>query len=990
MFILLVFKFTTAQTLNATLVELNFQEDSNPQNFTTFQSGFYFTATDGYYKNFGRELWYSNGKPEKTLMVKDIRTGQNSSDPTSLTIIDGNLFFTANDGFHGAELWKSDGTESGTIMVKDIRLNNTSEYNAPRNLLGFKGKLYFTASSDTDGYELWTSDGTESGTYMIKNINLGSGIGSDPNDLFVFNNTLYFIANDGVSGDEIWKTDGTESGTIMVKNINPYSSGLTNGNQFLILNNYFYFFANDGTNGAELWKSDGTESGTIMVKDIRIGNYSSSYVLKGSQLNNLIIFEANNGSTGSEIWKSDGTASGTTLIKDINNTNSGSISYNNKFVKFNNSVYFIANDGIYGDEIWKTDGTLNGTILLKDINNGSSSLEKFHVDEINNKLFFFTSSKYSSDRKLWVSDGTSIGTFELSNIKDSNLSGLEENFVTTNSATIVTGEDETHGNELWITDGTISGTSFFADLNYSSGSNPSKFTNVNDNVFFRARGTKYGNQLFKSDGTRIGTKLIKDINIGNDCIDDLSEMRSINGVLFFSAIDGTHGYELWKSDGTESGTVIVKDINPGNNSSMLNYNDKQLFTVINNILYFYANDGAHGFELWRSDGSESGTYMIKDINNGSNYNYSSYPRDFVLLNDKIYFIANDSNTGSALWTTNGTESGTLKIINLNDMRVLKAVRNKLLIIAETSGTSYGPHDLWASDGTASGTTHIKSFGDNIDSDIQFTTILNDELYFVAKSPDSFRKAIYKTDGTIGGTKLLFDGASHQTMPDLDIDKILTCGNYMYFLVQSYDGTDRELWRSNGVTTEKIAGPDTDDFLYIRDLTCFNSNLLYLAEAFPHKIWMTNNSLREPLHLDINVLNGRNLEGYDAIQELGTTKTNLYFKARNNSSGTELYITTPDFSTLNSTDYYKLYENSIRVIDVYPNPTSQLVTIESLTEAQIMSFELFDIAGKKVYSQLNEKLSREIKYDANSLLKGIYLLKTHLSDGSKVSMKLIIN
>ena len=991
LFIFLLSQFATAQTLNATLAELNFHEDSDPQNFTSFQSGFYFTATDGYYNNFGRELWHSNGTPEENVMVKDIRTGVNSSNPSSLTLVNGTLFFTANDGVHGVELWKSDGTESGTKMVKDIKPNNNSEYDAPRKLISYNGKLYFAATNNIDGYELWISDGTEAGTFMIKNINPIAGRSSDLNDFFVFNNALYFIADDGINGTELWKSDGTEVGTKMFKNINPYSSGLNNGNQFLVVNNYVYFFANNGTNGAELWKSDGTESGTVIVKDIRIGNNSSSYVLKGSQLNNLIIFEANDGNNGIEIWKSDGTEAGTTMIKDINKKSVGSIYNTPNYVKLNNAVYFLADDGINGNEIWKTDGTSDGTTIVKDINNGSASswLEKLHVDEVNNKLLFFTTTANSTDKTLWASDGTSIGTFELSKIRDNDISGLQQNFVTTNNATIITAEDEIHGNELWITDGTIYGTRFFADLNYSNNGNPSKFTNVNNTLFFRANEKKYGNQLFKSNGTAVGTKLIKDIYNGNNCIDDLSEMKSINGVLFFSAIDGTHGYELWKSDGTENGTVLVKDINPGNSSSMQNYNDTQQFTVINSILYFYANDGVHGFELWRSDGSETGTYMIKDINSGSNYNYSSYPREFVLLNGTIYFIAN-STAGSSLWKTNGTEAGTIKIIDLYDMRVLKAVKNKLFIIAETSGTSYGPHDLWASDGTASGTVHLKTFGDNIDSDIQFTSVLNDELYFVAKSPDSYRKAIYKSNGTIDGTKLVFDGASHPTMPDLDIDTILTCGDYMYFLVQTYDGIDKELWRTNGLTTEKIAGPDTADFLNIRDLTCFNSNLLYLAEFFPHKIWLTNNTLAKPLQLDINVLNGQNLEGYNAIEKLATTDTNLYFSARTNNSGKELYITTPNFSTLNIADNSNSNENTSRSIIVYHNRTINSVTIKSLTDSQIMSFELFDITGKKIHSQLNENLLKELKFNTVSIPKGIYLLKTFLSNDNKVSTKLIIN
>ena len=40
-------------------------------------------------------------------------------------------------------------------------------------------------------------------------------------------------------------------------------------------------------------------------------------------------------------------------------------------------------------------------------------------------------------------------------------------------------------------------------------------------------------------------------------------LTDVGGTLFFTADDGTHGQELWKSDGTKAGTVLVKDINPG-------------------------------------------------------------------------------------------------------------------------------------------------------------------------------------------------------------------------------------------------------------------------------------------------------------------------------------------------------------------------------------------------------------------------------------------
>jgi ELWxxDGT repeat protein len=978
-FLLFIFitRILTAQTIDASLIEINFHEDSDPQTFVAFQNGFYFTATDGSFENFGRELWYSDGTSDGTLMVKDIKQGQNSSSPSSLVVVNNTLYFTADDGVNGLELWKSDGTENGTVMIKDIRPNNNSSYNGPTNLIDFNGTLFFTATNDVDGYELWKSDGSEAGTIMVKDIN-PSGNGS-PSDLFVFNNDIYFIANDGINGVELWKSDGTESGTVLIKDINSNYSGLNYGNQFLILNNQFYFFANDGNNGNELWKSDGTEAGTTIVKDIRIGSNSSANSLKGSTLTNIIIFDANDGINGTELWKSDGTEAGTSMVKNINNTNFNSISYNSQYISFNNEVYFLADDNIHGTEIWKSDGTETGTSLLKDINDGNSSvwIEKFHLDNVNNKLLFFTTSTNSYDRTLWVSDGSLNGTFELSGITDSNISGLEESFVTVNNATVLTGKNETNGNELWVTDGTVSGTSFFADLNFSNNSNASRFTNFNGDLFFRARGKEYGNQLFKSDGTISGTQIIKDINPGYNFMDDLTEIKEINGVIYFSAVTGDSGYELWRSDGTASGTYMVKDINLGSQSSMRNFNDKQKFTVINDILYFSADDGVHGFELWRSDGTESGTFMLHDLYVGD-YNSDGNPSNFSYLNGYIYYNGLKSGNERGFWKTDGTLGGTTEIDFLSDSGIYLTLNDKLLISLNEG--------LYASDGTQENTIFLYSLVNNGFFTGNIRVIFNNE-YYTALGNNS--QKLIKTDGTPSGTTLLYDASSHPTLVNARLSNSLVCGNHLYFSILDNNNFERELWRTNGTITEKIAGSDTTDFSYIRNLTCYSDNLLYLAESFPHKIWIINDNLNEALQLDVNILNGPNFENYNSIEEMGATDNNLYFRARNDISGNELYFTDIDASTLSINDYEITKNGNFQIVRLYPNPSENFITIESITNSNIEKFEIWNLSGKRIHKESNKNLA-SITYDTNKLSGGIYFVKVFLTGNKMETLKLIVN
>jgi len=78
--------------------------------------------------------------------------------------------------------------------------------------------------------------------------------------------------------------------------------------------------------------------------------------------------------------------------------------------------------------------------------------------------------------------------------------------------------------------------------------------------------------------------------------------------MFLPADDGMNGFELWVTDGTPDGTVLLLDINPGSESSW-----PQNFAVVGDRLFFDADDGTHDRELWVTDGTPEGTVLVKDI-----------------------------------------------------------------------------------------------------------------------------------------------------------------------------------------------------------------------------------------------------------------------------------------------------------------------------------------------------------------------------------------
>jgi ELWxxDGT repeat protein len=115
----------------------------------------------------------------------------------------------------------------------------------------------------------------------------------------------------------------------------------------------------------------------------------------------------------------------------------------------------------------------------------------------------------------------------------------------------------------------------------------------------------------------------------------------VNGVLFFFADDGVSGVELWKSDGTAAGTGLVKDINPGPGDS-----NPTALTNVNGLLVFQACEPQSGCEVWRSDGTEDGTWQLDDIVPGA---ASSNPSGFTRSGSLLYFAAEEAVDGRELW-----------------------------------------------------------------------------------------------------------------------------------------------------------------------------------------------------------------------------------------------------------------------------------------------------------------------------------------------------
>lgn len=292
-----------------------------------------------------------------------------------------------------------------------------------------------------------------------------------------------------------------------------------------------------------------------------------------------------------------------------------------------------------------------------------------------------------------------------------------------------------------------------------------------------------------------GTPLLLDINPGDSPSNPLN-LTDVNGTLFFVANDGTHGAELWKSDGTTAGTTMVADIRPGSASSSVSN-----LTDVNGTLFFSANNGSTGTELWKSDGTTAGTTLVKNIRAGS---ASSNPSRLTNINGELFFTTGTFST--ELWKSDGTGAGTVMFANLQSLGSHSA-RNFFNIggmVFFTATDSAHGEELWKTDGTAAGTMLVSDIQPGSESGSPFgLTNLNGTLLFGAND-GVHGWELWRSDGTTAGTTMVADLHSGDSFPDQ-----LTVSNETLFFTANDGVHGYELWKSDGTLAGTVLVADVN-------------------------------------------------------------------------------------------------------------------------------------------------------------------------------------
>ncbi len=414
------------------------------------------------------------------------------------------------------------------------------------------------------------------------------------------------------------------------------------------------------------------------------------------------------------------------LLKDINPGNTGSFA--NWHLEMNGLTFFTADDGVHGIEQFISDGTTDGTRMLLDINPTGASSPAWH-HRVGN-LIYFTADDGTHGRELWKTDGTAAGTQMVVDIfpTGTGIPLINTWLTSVNGVLYFAGTDGVNGVELWKSNGTAPGMQMVANIRTGDAS-PLDLTPFGNKLVFSAIDNTHGRELWITDGTT--TSLVKDINTfvsggGTPLSSTPNTFAELNGVLYFRAIDiSANGVELWRTDGTETGTYLVKNINSSGSSQPNGY------LAWNGHLYFQATTGSSDTELWRTDGSFDGTVLVKDINSGT---LPSSPSNFTPFNGELWFAAEGNTGGRELWATDGTAANTRLI---KDLRINGSSSpdwftpfNNALYFTADDGTS--GKELWRSDGTAAGTVRVMDINTGSAASSPFLPrVAGNAMYFFA-------------------------------------------------------------------------------------------------------------------------------------------------------------------------------------------------------------------------------------------------------------------
>lgn len=426
---------------------------------------------------------------------------------------------------------------------------------------------------------------------------------------------------------------------------------------------------------------------------------------------------------------------------------------------------------------------------------------------------------------------------------------------------------------------------------------------------------------FAAPASGIGEpSLVRNIGPGADD-GGVYSLTSFDGRLYFAANDGANGSELWSSDGTTAGTSLFKDIFPGPGSS-----SPIGLTDAFGELIFRAGDGVHGDEPWASDGTPAGTGLVTDVDPGPE---TSGPFGLALGDSRAYFQADDGTTGNELWVYEGagTETTLVKDLNLGGD---SGVQGGMLAVGDTAyfgGDNGTGRRLWKSNGTAAGTLQVSS---QPFVDVSGLVAMGGKLFFSGLTAAGAE--LWVSDGTALGTMMLKDiGPASSSGLSLFAQAVELDGSVLFV---ADDGSGDKLWRTDGTPdgTELVH----DDVRAVDGTLTVVDDVVFFAggdDDTGRELWKSDGT-EDGTERVADIVDGTGSSMPEQLTAIGDT---LFFSADDGVHGYELWRS-------DSTD-----DGTVMVADIADGPGSSFPA--EITEAAGNVFFVADTfaAGQELWA-----------------------------------------
>lgn len=516
-----------------------------------------------------------------------------------------------------------------------------------------------------------------------------------------------------------------------------------------------------------------------------------------ASIGNVTFFFANDWEHGNELWKTDGTEAGTRLVRDINRGRDFGIPRNRLgALTLNGRVFFVANDGVHGQELWASDGTAEGTRMLADIAPARSGPTGADIElgRVAGGLLYFVATTPTAGRELWRTDGTPAGTRLVKDI----CVGAESAYprvLTAIGDVLVFSAWNGSGVGVYITDGTILGTELITFLAAAAG------TALGDSLLLQVPNQVNGWSLVRTLGTSLSTTLVRgDFKNAPEGL-----FAVIGDTAYFTANDGMHGRELWRTDGTAAGTGLVADLTPGTTGSEI-----VDLKVLNGRLLVVTADA----RLWLTDGTAAGTRLVAALPNAA---------AGIVVGNTYYFASYDETHGGyEPWKSDGTPEGTMRVADIDPgerprlgFPFFVPRPDGFFFVAANEAAGLEP---WVSDGTAAGTRMVKNVARETAVGSYPKALGNAGGTLLFSADDGTSTGLWKAEGLTATRLELPEGAPEP------MGIAVVSGGLYYFLAGG--NSSRELWRSDGTVAGTFRLFAAGENGSLSELTPFRNGLLF--------------------------------------------------------------------------------------------------------------------------------------------------------------------